>query len=235
MTTITLVNLIYTYIFSSFFFLFLVPPPWLPPPPLPYGIHPQGRRAELQKTASTSPSHRPLQWLVQGLLLFALLAYFGAQVSTYALTDPDYTFLSPSCPIAPANDAPIIAYLQQQHVHYAWAMTWISNPIMLKTNDGIIMADPRFIIFQDTHMPLGRIPTETETLLHADRPALLTLVRHTDSYPVLLHLLDSKGITYHTMRFYSAPGYDVLVVTSLSRTLSIVSNTTFKAAFPACI
>lgn len=197
----------------------------------------ENKQAELSETTVTSPSppQRRIQWLAQGLVLFVLLAYFGAQISTYALTDPDYTFLSPSCPTAPANDAPIIAYLQQQHVHYAWAMTWIANPIIFKTNNSITLADPRFIIYQDRQMPQGRIPSDTEALLHADRPALLTLVQHTDTYPVLLHILDSQGITYHTMRFYSAPGYDVLVVTSLSRTLSLGTSNTFKAAFHACI
>jgi hypothetical protein len=195
----------------------------------------QSKLAELQETMVADPSRQRIQWLAQGLVLFVLLAYFGAQVSTYALTDPDYTFLSPSCPIAPANDAPIIAYLQQQHVRYAWAMTWIANPIMFKTNNSITLADPRYIIYQDKQMPLGRIPADTEALLHADRPALLTLIQHTDTYPVLLRILDSKGITYRTMRFYSAPGYDVLVVTSLSRTLSLGTSNTFKAAFRACI
>ena len=197
--------------------------------------HIESKQAESPTARVASPSRPRIQWLAQGLLLFVLLAYFGAQVSTYVLTDPNYTFLSPSCPIAPANDAPIITYLQQQHVHYAWAMTWIANPIILKTNDSIILADPRFIIYQDKQMPLGRIPADTEAVLHANRPALLTIIRHTGSYPVLLHLLDSKGITYHTMRFYSAPGYDVLVVTSLSRTLSLSTSDIFKAAFRACI
>jgi len=171
------------------------------------------------------------------VILFALLfAYLGTQVATYALTDPDATYQSPSCPIAPANNDPIIAYLQHEHVHYAWAITWIGNPIIFKTNDGIILSDPRLIInrFINYHDP-GRYPAYTKALLHADRPAMLTLVMHQDTYPMLLRLLDSRHVTYKARRFPSEPGYDVLVVTSLSRTLPIEATHTFTAAFPGCI
>lgn len=170
--------------------------------------------------------------VAQVLLFAVLLAYVGAQVSTYVLTDPDATYQSASCPIAPAYNDPIIAYLQHEHVHYAWAITWVGNPIIFKTNDGIIMSDPRMIIY---HNGLGRVPAYTEAVLHADRPAMLTIVRHNDSYPILLKILDARHVTYKAMRFPSEPGYDVLVVTSMSRTVSVLESKAFAAAFPGCI
>ena len=148
------------------------------------------------------------------------------------LTDPDETYQSPSCPIAPAYNDPIIAYLQQEHVHYAWAITWIGNPIIFKTNDGIILSDPRSILY---HNGLGRVPAYTEAVLHADRPAMLTIVKHNDVHPVLLKILDQKQVTYTAKRFPSEPGYDVLVVTSLSRTVGLSESKAFSAAFPGCI
>src|SRR5205085_2132735 len=84
-----------------------------------------------------------LSFMAQGLLLVFLVVYLGVQASTFGLTDPDATYQSPSCPIAPAYNDPIIAYLQHEHVHYAWAVSWISYPILFKTNGGIILADPR--------------------------------------------------------------------------------------------
>lgn len=171
--------------------------------------------------------------LIAQLALFAVLfSYLGVQASTYELTDAGATFQSPSCTIAPANNDPIIAYLQQEHVHYAWAITWIGNPITFKTNEGIITADPRVII---SHYGLGRIPRYTYDLLQANRPALLTLVQHEDTYPALLKILKARKVTYHMRRFPSEAGYDVLVVTALSRTVPMLSTQLYVSAFPGCI
>ncbi|MEO9057441.1 MAG: hypothetical protein ABI396_04630, partial [Ktedonobacteraceae bacterium] len=168
----------------------------------------------------------------QALIGLLLLSYPGTQVYTYVLTDPDATYQSPSCPIAPAYDDGIISYLRQQHVHYAWAITWVGSPITFKTNSSIITADPRFLI---THTGLGRIPAYTEDVLHANRPAMLSIIRNNDPAPALLRTLDALHVTYSTARFPSEPGYQVLVVTSLSRTVSLFESKGFGPAFPGCI
>src|SRR5205807_6085689 len=67
-----------------------VPPDSLPPPAPEGGI---SRRGLL---------HPLLSLVAQAILLTLLLAYIGAQVYTYVLTDPDATYQSASCPIAPA-------------------------------------------------------------------------------------------------------------------------------------
>lgn len=198
--------------------------PAFPPPP-------STSEGGVPKTRS-SKGLLGLSLAAQVILFAILLAYIGAQVSTYILTNPDTTYQSPSCPMAPAYNDPIIAYLQQQHVHYAWAITWIGNPIIFKTNDGIIMSDPRTVIY---HNGLGRVPAYAEAVLHADRPAMLTIVQHNDTYPLLLKILDSKQVTYTMSRFPSEQGYDVLVVTQLSRTVSLLESKDFKTAFPGCI
>jgi len=170
-------------------------------------------------------------------IMFGLLAlYLLGSAYTSGLADPAYTFQSPSCPIAPANDAPIIAYLQQQHVHYAWALTWLGYPIIFKTNGSIIVADPRLAANTDPrHRPPNRTPAYLSAVLHADRPALLAFVQHTDAYPTLLQVLNGMGITYQARRFPSEPGTDVLVVTSLSRTLTIKPVGIFRYIFRNCI
>ena len=169
---------------------------------------------------------------LQILLAALLFAYLGGQAYTYVLTDPNSTYQSASCPTAPAYNDPIIAYLQRQHVHYAWAITWIGNPITFKTDNSIIVADPRPVM---AHNGLGRIPAYTEDLLHADRPAMLTIISSHDTYPVLLQTLDSLHVTYQSARFPSEPGYHVLAVTSLSRTVSLLESKGFWTAFPGCI
>ncbi len=122
--------------------------------------------------------------------------------------------------------------INRPRVHYGWAISWIANPIIFKTNDAIILTDPRPIIF---HSGMGRIPADTEAVMHADRPSMLTLIRHDDAYPFLERLLDTKQVTYHAMRFPSLRGYDVLVLTSFSRTVSLYETKGFGAAFPNCI
>lgn len=193
------------------------------------------RQQPSQAISQPSTSHsasRIIPLIAQVCLGILLFAYFGAQISTYTLTNSDTTYQSPSCPIAPANNDPIIAYLQQQHVHYAWAIPWIGNPIIFKTNNNIIMADPRPILF---HNGWGRIPSYSRAVLHADRPAMLVFVSTHDTHPLLLQTLDALHVTYKTARFPSEPGTDVLVVTSLSRTVSLFESTAFRSIFPGCI
>ncbi len=197
--------------------------------------HAQARQQEAPQLASR-PVIKTANFFMsisaQVLIGLLLLSYLGVQVYTYVLTDPDATYQSPSCPIAPAYDDGIITYLQQQHVHYAWAITWVGNPITFKTNSSIITADPRFPL---AHNGLGRIPDYTEDVLHADRPAMLAIIRSNDPAPILLKTLDALHVTYSTARFPSEPGYQVLVVTAMSRTVSIFESKGFGAAFPGCI
>ena len=197
----------------------------------------QRQRHEKQQAASqlvptTKTAGVIIPFIAQICLGILLFAYVGSQVSTYALTNPDTTYQSPSCPMAPANNDPIIAYLQQQHVHYAWAIPWIGNPIIFKTNASVILADPRPILY---HNGWGRIPSYGRAVLHADRPAMLTFVSTHDTDPLLLRTLDALHVTYQTARFPSEPGYEVLVVTSLSRTVSLFESTKFRSIFPGCI
>jgi len=138
--------------------------------------------------------------IAQISLSVVLLTYFAVQVASYGLSDPDATFLSPSCTIAPASNDAIIAYLQKEHVHYAWAIQWVGNPIIFKTNNSIILADPRVIIF---HYGLGRIQAYTEALLHADRPSMLSIVPHNKRYPAILRIMDAQhcNISYEAFSF----------------------------------
>lgn len=157
--------------------------------------------------------------MVARVALFAvLLAYLGTQAWTYGLTDSNHTFQSPYCTIAPANYDPIIAYMQQQHIYYAWATNLLAHPIIFKTDSKIIVVDPLEI----TNPPgsINRIPSYTDAVKHADRPGFLVFVLHGDTHPLLLRFLDARQVTYHAAFFPSEPGIDVLVVRPLSRTVS---------------
>ncbi|HYU71106.1 MAG TPA: hypothetical protein VEL31_00380, partial [Ktedonobacteraceae bacterium] len=153
------------------------------------------------------------------------LIYLGTHAWTYGLTDPDRAFQSPYCTIAPANYDPIIAYMQQENIHYAWATNMLSYPIVFKTNSNIIVVDPLPLIHPA--IAIHRIPSYTNAVKNADRPSFLGFVNHGDPHPYLLHLLDAEQVTYRVAFFPSKPGVDVMVVTPLSRTVSPFESKSF--------
>ncbi len=173
-----------------------------------------------------------LQMAAQGVLLAFLVVYLGMQAWTYGLADPGRTFQSAYCLEAPASDEPIIAYMQQEHVSYAWASNWLAYGIVFKTNGSIVAADP--LPFLPRSPNIDRVPANTEAVRHADRPALLVFVHHDEAHPLLLQYLDQQRVTYRAARFPSQPGIDVLVVTPLSRTVSPFESPVFQNIFTSC-
>ncbi len=169
---------------------------------------------------------------IHTILFAVLLLSLCMQVLSYGLTDPDYTFQSPSCLIAPVTNDPIIDYMQQEHIKYAWAISWIGYPIVFKTNETIILADPRPLIAHANS--LGRIPEYVETVLNADRPSMLVFISHDDHAPELLRVLDSKQVTYRTRRFPALSGRDLLQVTPLNRTFSPLELPSSQSIFAPC-
>jgi len=181
------------------------------------------QRAERADTPAQPISAAPISrlhfWVLAQLALLALLlVYLGAQASTYGLSDPDQTFQSPYCALAPANYDPIIAYMQQQHIQYAWATNLLGHPIIFKTNSRIIVVDPLEIM--NPPRAVNRIPSYTQAAKDANRPGFLVFVRHGDVHPLLLRFLDARQVLYNAAFFPSEPGFDVLVVRPLSRTVS---------------
>ena len=170
--------------------------------------------------------------LLQTILFALLLIYLCAQAWTYGLTDAGYTFQSAYCLEAPANNQPIIAYMQHQHIRYAWASNWLAYDIVFKTNGTIIAADP--LPFLPGSPNSNRIPANTEAVRHADRPTLLVFIHHNDTHPLLLTYLDNQQVTYHAAHFPSEPGIDVLIVTPLSRTVSPFESPAFSNIFTSC-
>jgi len=169
-----------------------------------------------------------LYWLIVQIALFALLfVYLGTQVWTYGLSDANYDFQSPYCSNTPANYDPIIAYMQQQHIHDAWATNLLAHSFTFKTNGQIIVVDP--LELMNPPLAVNRIPTYSQTVYHADRASFIVYIRHSDQHPLILRLLDADGITYQVASFPSEPHIDVMVVTPLNRTVSPVNWRYIKA------
>jgi hypothetical protein len=170
-----------------------------------------------------------LPFVAQGILLAFLLGYLGVQAWTYGLTDAAATFQSPFCLEAPANNDAIIAYMQSRHITRAWAPNLLGYPIVFKTNGSIIIANP--LALTNPPQAINRIPAYTSAVQQADRPSFLVFARHDDQHPALLKLLDDEGVTYQAARFPSEPGFDVLVVTPVSRTVSPLESKAFNGFF----
>src|SRR5260370_10958065 len=196
---------------------------------------PQGQIGTLTNGVKPSSSKNVarLSLLGQSLVFVLLIVYLGAQAWTYGVTEPGYTFQSPYCHQAPANDDAIIAYLQQQHIHYACAINWIAYSIVFKTDEKIIVSDP--MPFIPPVVNYDRIPPNSITVRHADRPSLLVFVNHSDPYPPLLRALDDASVTYKSARFPTQPDTHVLVSTPLRRTVSPFEAKAITSQFHSCI
>ena len=168
--------------------------------------------------ASSSVTSKTSYWKwVLGLLVVLLIVSAYLQMSLYAASDAGSMFQSSYCTTAPANNNAIIAYMEREHIHYAWANNWLAYPIVFKTHGSIIISDPLPLI---RHIPiLDRIPAYTQAVSKADRPSLLILVKQNDTNPSILQYLDKQKIRYNVARFPSQEGEDVLVITPLNQTV----------------
>jgi hypothetical protein len=143
--------------------------------------------------------------------------------------------------------------MQRNHIRYAWATFWVGNPIIFKTNERIIVADPRAVVdygtlvrtghasrtdraalFAYVHTREHRLPGYIEDVYNADRPSILAFIAHGDQHPRLLALLDQLGITYRTAMFPSETGVDILLVTPLNKTVPLLSAGDFHPLIAAC-
>ncbi len=191
-------------------------------------VHSNIRSVSSRISLLSTPGPRS-QKAMLGLLVGFLILSIYLQVGFYALSDAGSTFQSPFCTRAPANNDAIIAYMQKEHIQYAWANNWLAYPIVFKTHESIIISDPLPLI---RHIPmLDRIPAYTQAVRHADRPSFLVLVSHSNPYPAILKLFDAENVMYHVARFPSQAGKDVLVVTPLNQTVSPFNGSSFFDIF----
>lgn len=152
------------------------------------------------------------------LLVLALLAMLLTSLFTYQQSDAGRTYQSNYCPQAPSDNDPLLRYLQVQHIHYFWATNMLAYPLVFKSHLTVIGADPLPLIHPK--IALNRIPSYTDAVLHAEHPSMLFIVHHDEAQPEILQVLQKLRVSYRAARFPSQPGYDVLVVTPLSRSVS---------------
>jgi hypothetical protein len=183
---------------------------------------------------SRAITRSPFSMAVQAGLLILLAVYLGSQSYAYFTANAGYTFQTSACTMAPANNDQVIAFMESQHIRYAWSHGWMGDPIAFKTDGAIVTADARFLTGVQPY--LGRIPAYTLAVWHAGRPSILTLARHDDANPPQLQYLATQHITYRVTRFSSEPGFDLLLITPLNRSLSPseVNNVTQSSVFGYC-
>lgn len=172
--------------------------------------------------------------LLQVGVFLVFMLFLGTQLYAYYRTDPDITFQTSGCVVAPAKSDPIIAYMEKEHIHYAWASHWVGTPITFKTNGDIIAIEPRTIT--ENWLFVNRIPAYTDAVKNADRPSILLLAWHKYLHPDLLKALDALHITYRVARFPSEPGLgvDLLVVTPLNRSVPPSTANSLDTSFNGC-
>ena len=112
-----------------------------------------------------------------------LVLYFGTQGIANAQADPNYTFQATGCLSRnPTHVDAIVKYLKSNHIQYVWATGWVGDHITFDTNGSIVATKTG-----------GRIVSDDEALMHADRASVLVLAAHNDHHPNFLHDLDVQS------------------------------------------
>jgi hypothetical protein len=173
-------------------------------------------------------TRRGLLEAIQVGLLIVLGIYFLSQGIMYIQADTRNTFQGTGCiSVNPTDQNPIIKYMEQTRMRYAWATGWLGDPITFKTNGALLVTELH-----------GRIQANSEAVLRSDRPGIFFLTVHNDLHPAILKALDARSIAYHIERFYSVPGIDLLLITPLNRTVSPLDaaySSLFQVVFRGCV
>ncbi len=173
-------------------------------------------------------TRRGLLEAIQVGLLVVLGIYFLSQGIMYIQADARNTFQGTGCiSVNPTDQNPIIHYMEQTKMRYAWATGWLGDPITFKTNGALVVTELH-----------GRIQSNSETVLRSDRPGIFFLTVHNDAHPAILKALDARNIAYHIERFYSVPGIDLLLISPLNRTVSPLDSaysSLFQVVFRGCV
>lgn len=207
-----------------------------------------GKVRSFTKIAGLPPLHAPLA-IIAYLLLVLQVVSLGAQAASYVVSSPNLTFQSPFCMRAPANIDPIIAYMQREHIRYAWASSWIAQPIMFKTHEQLLVGVPgsinqyvvQYHVKKLTKRDVNRLtsiirardrqPNIDLKVMAAKDPSYMSLVPHGNLHSPLLALLDALHVKYRVVYFPSQPGFDVLVATPLNQTVTLDQSPQFSKMF----
>lgn len=194
------------------------------------------RRAPQQPATLASIIARKRPWTARSLqigIVALLFVTLFSQGYDYAQAHAGRTFQTSGCVVLPQDYAPVIEYMQREHITYAWATFWMGYPIIFMTHEQIIVVDPRVVTNPGVFST--RLPEYKLSILRAERPSVLTIVRHNDSQPALLQALDAEGITYRSARLPAQAGStDVLIITPLNRAISPFESHELGATFGGC-
>ena len=180
-------------------------------------------RAPQQPATLASIIARKRPWTARSLqigIVALLFVTLFSQGYDYAQAHAGRTFQTSGCVVLPQDYAPVIEYMQREHITHAWATFWMGYPIIFMTHEQIIVVDQRVVTNPGVFST--RLPGyQSSSILRAERPSVLTIVRHNDSQPALLQALDAEGITYRSARLPAQAGNtDVLIITPLNRAIS---------------
>ncbi|GCE27202.1 hypothetical protein KDA_26860 [Dictyobacter alpinus] len=136
-------------------------------------------------------------------ILLVLVIYFSTQFTAYATSYPPTVFKSAACIKILPDETPLVQYMRQNGIRYAFATGWVADPITFVTNGEIIASEPP---------PKGRIHTESAAIAQSDHYAFLFFVHTSDTHFGFQKILDKHHLQYTAKRFPSQPGWDVLIV-----------------------
>jgi hypothetical protein len=109
------------------------------------------------------------------------------------------------------RQAEVLAYVEQQHIHYLWSVHWIGNVMMYLDNEHVICVD--YVALAVGH-DRDRFPHASAAIAHADRPSFLIEADPTQGEPAVLLAFQDLGVRYTWKEF--GPMW---IVTPTSRTV----------------
>lgn len=177
---------------------------------LPVRIAPFIQRLRGTRWPQLAVSSHGLGSVLSGALLGMLLLAYGAP---YATSGAIVAMQSPyhSAQTFPAEQAELLTYLEQQHIHYVWTTHWIGYVIMYLEDEHVQCADyVGLAVYND----FRRFPTAIEAVSHADHTSFILEVNSTHNRPALADALDTLHVTYSSAHFGQ-----LWVITPLSRTV----------------
>jgi hypothetical protein len=109
------------------------------------------------------------------------------------------------------RQAEMLAYVEQQHIHYLWSVHWIGNVMMYLENEHVICVD--YVALTVGH-DRDRFPQASAAIAQADRPSFLIEANPNQGEPAVLLALNDLGVRYTWKEF--GPMW---IVTPTSRTV----------------
>jgi hypothetical protein len=149
------------------------------------------------------------QYCATGLLLVTLIAYFLPFMLVDAPSAMQSSFAKGNT--FPTQNAEMVEYLEQQHIHYVWANHWVGDVVIYLSSQQVLCSDDIALVTQHAQ---NRFPEIFAAVSAADRPSFIVQLKPSQKKASVEVALDNLGVIYQRAQFGA-----LVVITPLTRTV----------------